>query len=381
MTRSKVALCSLVGQAWQQLQGMVLEEVRKKVEELAEGERETRLGRGRHVRGTSALRRWGYKVRKVLMTPWGMLEGLRLPRLRDVEKNAEVAFLSSERAEGRLAEMLLASTLGGMAYRKVVSWARHHLGLVISTAWVGRVVEAAAERMERHRQERFSARQFEALVVDAVWVRYRRSPRCRTRSGALLVAIGVEFGGAFRVLDWQVAEAEDREAYQALFQRLYDRGLEEVPLIVADGCGSVRAAAEIVYPQAQLQPCLRHWLKNLESLLHQRTWLQRRRLRRDFWWIYEAESVQQAQRWALHFFRRWARTESDFIQEFWRGFDASLTFLKSGLRSWSYRFKTTNLAEGFFRNLRRFLGRFPGFVSPEHSERALGLYLLAAEHA
>jgi hypothetical protein len=39
--------------------------------------------------------------------------------------------------------------------------------------------------------------------------------------------------------------------------------------------------------------------------------------------------------------------------------------------------KTTNLAEGFFRNLRRFLG----FLSPEHSERALGLYLLGAEHA
>jgi transposase-like protein len=55
----------------------------------------------------------------------------------------------------------------------------------------------------------------------------------------------VEFGGSFRVLDWQVAEAEDRGPYQALFQRLYERGLEEVPLIVADGCGSVRLAAEI----------------------------------------------------------------------------------------------------------------------------------------
>ena len=38
MDRSKVALSSLVGQAWQQLQGMVLEEVRKKVEELAAAE-------------------------------------------------------------------------------------------------------------------------------------------------------------------------------------------------------------------------------------------------------------------------------------------------------------------------------------------------------
>ena len=183
------------------------------------------------------------------------------------------------------------------------------------------------------------------------------------------------------MLDWQVADAEDAEAYRALLGRLYERGLEEVPLIVADGCGSVRAAAAIVYPSAQLQPCLRHWLRNLEPLLHQRSWLHRRRLRRDFWWIYEAESVEQAQRWALHFLRRWARSEPDFVQQFWQGFEASVTFLKSGLRTWSYRLKTTNLADGFFRNLRRFLGRFPGFVSPEHSERALGLYLLGADHA
>jgi transposase-like protein len=381
MSEKKVALSGLVGQAWQQLQGMVLDEVKKKVEELAEAERESRLGRARHRRGGNALRRWGYKLRKLLLTPWGLITGLRLPRLRDIEKKQEVAFLSSERAESRLAEMLLASTLGGMSYRKVVRWARQHLGMVISTAWVGRVVEAAAERIERRRQERFSARQFEALVVDAVWVHYRRGPRRRARSGALLVAIGVEWGGGFRVLDWQVAEAEDAEAYLALLGRLYERGLEEVPLIVADGCGSVRAAAQVVYPQAQLQPCLRHWLQSLEPLLHKRSWLHRRRLRRDFWWIYEAENVEQAERWALHFVRRWARSEPEFVQHFWQGFEASITFLKAGLRTWSYRLKTTNLAEGFFRNLRRFLGRFPGFVSPEHSERALGLYLLGAEHA
>ena len=380
MDRSKVALSSLVGQAWQQLQGMVLEEVRKKVEELAAAERETRLGRGRHVRGGSGLRRWGYRMRKVLMTPWGLISGLRLPRLRDVEKNQEVSFLSSEPSASRVAEMLLSSTLGGMSYRKVVRWARQYLGVVISPVWVGRVVEAASQRAEQRRQERFSARPFEALVVDAVWVHYRRSPRRRAHSGCLLVAIGVEFGGAFRVLDWQVGEAEDTEAYLALLGRLYARGLEEVPLIVADGCGSVPAAAAVVYPQAQLQPCLRHWLHNLEAFLRKRSWLHKRRLRRDFWWIYEADSVEQAQRWALRFLRRWARSEPQFVHQFWQGFDASITFLKLGLRTWSYRLKTTNLAEGFFRNLRRFLGRFPGFVSPQHSERALGLYLLGAEN-
>ena len=72
MSERKVALSGLVGPVWQPLQGMVLEEVGKKVEELAEAERETRRGRVRHGRGGNALRRWGYyRVRKLLLTPWG----------------------------------------------------------------------------------------------------------------------------------------------------------------------------------------------------------------------------------------------------------------------------------------------------------------------
>ncbi len=68
------------------------------------------------------------------------------------------------------------------------------------------------------------------------------------------------------------------------------------------------------------------------------------------------------------------------MRAFGQGFHASITLLKQGLETWTYRLKTANLAEGFFRNLRRFLGRFPNFLSPEHAARALGLYLLGAEN-
>ena len=71
MSKPNVALSSLVTQAWDQLQGQVLKEIRQRIEELAEAERETRLGRARHARGgASPWRRWGYRVRKVLLTPW-----------------------------------------------------------------------------------------------------------------------------------------------------------------------------------------------------------------------------------------------------------------------------------------------------------------------
>ncbi|MFB0519193.1 MAG: hypothetical protein ACETWC_07930 [Acidobacteriota bacterium] len=45
-------------------------------------------------------------------------------------------------------------------------------------------------------------------------------------------------------------------------------------------------------------------------------------------------------------------------------------------RQWRHRVRTTNIAECFFRNLWRFMGRFPGFRDEEHSGWVLGAYLL-----
>ena len=44
-----------------------------------------------------------------------------------------------------------------------------------------------------------------------------------------------------------------------------------------------------------------------------------------------------------------------------------------------HRLRTTNLGEGWFKHLRRYLSRFPGCRNAEHSEQVLGCFLLAAE--
>jgi hypothetical protein len=51
------------------------------------------------------------------------------------------------------------------------------------------------------------------------------------------------------------------------------------------------------------------------------------------------------------------------------------------LLPWRHRRPTTNLAEGFFRYLRRCLGRFPGCANPARSEPVLGCFIFACEQA
>ncbi|MDH5406409.1 MAG: hypothetical protein OEX80_07705 [Candidatus Aminicenantes bacterium] len=48
-------------------------------------------------------------------------------------------------------------------------------------------------------------------------------------------------------------------------------------------------------------------------------------------------------------------------------------------QQWRHRLRTASLANNLFRNLSRFMGRFPGFQDKEHSCRVLGTYLLGVE--
>src|SRR5580692_7268330 len=314
----RLALQDVIEQGWKQLQGGFLEQLKKTIEGLLAAERDRRVAE-RRERGEKVYR-WGFTVRKCWQTAWGVLEQVRVPRLRG----------------------------------------REEIGLL--------------QKYQRHALQEVLF----ALAVGGIYLRYRRSAESQARKGVLLVAVGVREGGGFEVLDWMAAEAETSQAYEELFMRLWRRGLEQVELVISDGAEGAASAAGVVYPAAAHQLCLAHWFRNLEGLTPRLQWWQRRKFRREFWWIFEAEQETQLRKWAGSFARRWRFWAPEMVQKFQQELPRVLAYLRFP-RYWRHRLRTTNLAEGFFRHLRRYLGRFPGCVDAVHSEQVLGCYLLAAE--
>jgi putative transposase len=368
----RLALQEVVEQGWKQLQGGFLEQLKKTIEGLLAAERDRRVAEGRE-RGEKVYR-WGYTVRKCWQTAWGRLEQVRVPRLRGRE---EIGLLEKYQRHG-LQEVLFALAVGGLSQRKVVSWVRRFLGGHLSPASIGAVLRDAQEQIQGRREQRLRAGSYRALAVDGIYLRYRRSAESRARQGVLLVAVGVREGGGFEVLEWMAAPAETSQAYEELFTRLWQRGLEQVELVISDGAEGAASAAGMVYPGAAHQLCLAHWFRNLEGLTPRLQWWQRRKFRREFWWIFEAEQESQLRKWAGSFARRWRFWAPEMVQKFQEELPRVLAYLRFP-RYWRHRLRTTNLAEGFFRHLRRYLGRFPGCVDAAHSEQVLGCYLLAAE--
>jgi putative transposase len=175
------------------------------------------------------------------------LEQVRVPRLRGRE---EIGLVERYERHG-LDQMLLALTVGGLSQRKVVGWVRRFLGGTLSPATIAAVLEQAHQQVEQRRSEPIPAKRYRAIVVDGIYLRYRRSASQPARKGVLLVAVGVRQGGEFEVLDWHAASAETTEDYEELLTRLWKRGLETVELIVSDGLSAIVSAGQMVFPAAR----------------------------------------------------------------------------------------------------------------------------------
>lgn len=277
-------------------------------------------------------------------------------------------------------QVLFALTVGGLSQRKTVDWVRRFLGGTLSPATIGAVLEQAQGAVHQRRSDPIPPGRYRAVVVDGIYLRYRRRAGRPARQGVLLVAVGVRDGGSFDVLDWRAAPGETIEDSQALLTRWWERGLEQVDLIVSDGAEAVVSAAQVVYPSARHQLCLAHWFRNLEALTPRLPWFRRRKFRREFWWIWEAESEAQARQWARRFSARWRWGAPEMVEKFQQEIERVLAFFAFPSR-WRHRLPTTNLGEGWFRHLRRYRSRLPGCRDAEHSEQVLGCFLLAAEQA
>jgi putative transposase len=354
----RLTLRQLLEQAWRQVEGQARGMLKQAVEGLLMAERDRRVAEAQR-RGEKVYR-WGYTVRKCWTTLWGSLEQVRVPRLRGWK---EIGLLERYERHG-LDEVLFALTVGGLSQRKVVNWVQRFLGGTLSPATIGAVLEQAQQQIEERRNQPLRQQRYRAIVVDG--------------KGVLLVAVGVREGGGFEVLDWRGTFQETTEDYEELLTRLWKRGLESVELVVSDGADAIVSAAQTVYPAARHQLCLAHWFRNLEARTPRFPWFQRRKFRREFWWIWDAENPAQAQEWARRFCARWRWAAPDLVEKFQAELPQVLAFFAFPA-DWRHRLRTTNLGEGWFKHLRRYLSRFPGCRDAEHSEQILGCFLLAAE--
>jgi transposase-like protein len=127
------------------------------------------------------------------------------------------------------------------------------------------------------------------VFFDALRLKIRDEGTVRNK--AVYLALGIRADGCKEVLGLWIEQSEGAKFWLKVFNELKNRGLEDVPIAVVDGLRGFPEAIEAVYPEAQIQTCIVHPIRNSLNLA---SWKDKKELAAALKPIYQAVSAEAA---------------------------------------------------------------------------------------
>ena len=211
------------------------------------------------------------------------------------------------------------------------------------------------------------------LVLDAVRLKgvipYLKEPK------PVLFAYAIYPDGHEEVLDFELAMGESTNAWTRFCQKLYNRGLQNVKLVVRDDCDAITNAISLCWPKALDQQCVFHILKNLCK--HLKGCKDKKMILNDASWLYEAQSEEEFYSWAIKFKNKYQNYKYYKAFKYFLGkIYQSVRYFELPKEYWKIA-KTSNRLERFFEELKRRIRVFRRFPNTQSCQR--WLYALIAE--
>jgi transposase-like protein len=305
------------------------------------------LNAGRFVRHPH---RRGYRngvYRRRLVTTWGTIPDLHIPRSRATGFRPSVLAHYQQRAP-QVDALIRSVFLGGLSTRQVGPLLAPLLQDTVSPTTVSKVTQTLDRAVTAFHTRPLQDR-YQYLLLDAVSLRVKTPDGHKRRLA--LVAYGLTPKGPRELIDYRLVRQEGQGTWEAFLANLACRGLTgaQLRLITTDGHAGLHAALALVYPHVPRQACWVHVLRNVAQRLRVRDRDACLRLARR---IYHARTRTAAER-ALHQWRdAWQRTAPNAVATLLRDWEALLAFHAVPERDWR-RVRSTNAIERAFREIRR----------------------------
>ena len=305
------------------------------------------LNAGRYVRNP---RRCGHRngvYRRRLVTTWGTIPDLHIPRARTPGFRPSVLQRYQQRAP-QVDRLIRSVFLGGLSTRQVGPLLAPLLHDTVSATTVSKVTQVLDHAVAAFHARPLTDRS-RYLLLDAVSMRVKTPDGHRRR--LVLVAYGITPSGARELIDYRIVRTESQGTWEAFLATLACRGLTRaaLQLVTTDGHTGLHAALALVYPHVPRQTCWVHVLRNVAQRLRVRDREACLRLARR---IYSAPSRAAAERALQQWRAVWQRTAPSAVATLLRDWEALLAFYAVPHTDWR-RVRSTNAIERAFREIRR----------------------------
>lgn len=345
------------------MQAFVLKNVRQQVEWMlgVEFRRAVGCGRYRRVAGRKGQRNGFYN--RGLLTLYGWLENIRVPRLRHGGWQSEV-FERYRRRPQALDRLILEGFLLGHSTRKTVRFCRRIFGASISCQTISNIVKTLQAEVERFHR-RHLADDYQVIHLDGLWVKIAGPVKTKK---VILVAYGMTAAGRKQLIDFILAPSESEACWWGFLTDLKDRGLKAslTEVIVHDGCPGLMKALAGLYPRIKSQLCVFHKLANIRpNLTDQR---HRSQIAKDAAFIYHADTEKELRERLAFFKNKWRSLERKAVNNFIRNFDRTLTYREYS-EPLKTLIKTNNPLERYLEELQRRIKPFRKFANARSVDR------------
>jgi putative transposase len=306
---------------------------------------------------------------KTVQTDLGPVE-IRTPRDRAGTFEPQLVAKRQTRLAG-LDDRVLDLYAGGMSVRDIAAHLQGLYGVDVGRDTISRVTDAVLDDVAAWRSRPLE-RVYPIVYFDAMHVKVREDRSVRTRACYLAVGVTVEGDREALGIWWQ--ETEGAKFWLAVLNDLQRRGVADVLIACVDGLTGFPDAIAAVFPQAWVQTCIVHQIRNSLRYVNYRD---RRALAKDLRPVYTAPNADDAAVELERFDERWGARYPMIAQAWRRDWEHIIPFLAlpEHLRRVVY---TTNTIEAMHRQIRKAIktrGHFPD------EQAATKLIYLAIERA
>jgi putative transposase len=309
------------------------------------------------------------KSRKKLKGDFGEVE-IEVPRDREGEFEPKIVGKHQRRFTG-FDDKILSMYARGMSTREIQGHLLEIYNVEVSASLISEVTDAIVEEV-RHWQSRPLEALYPIVYFDALFVKMRHEGRIENR--AVYVAIGIRMDGTREVLGLWTANTEGAKFWLMVLTELRNRGLLDILIACVDGLKGFPEAIEAVYPQAQVQLCIVHLVRNSLNYVG---WRERKGVAADLKEIYGAPTAEAAGEELNRFAEKWGKPYSTITMLWRRNWERIIPFFAfpAEVRKIIY---TTNTVEALNRSFRKIIKSRGAFPS---EEAAIKLLYLAMRNA
>jgi putative transposase len=228
----------------------------------------------------------GTRAKTVLTDTTGPVE-IDVPRDRAGTFEPQIV-KKRQRRLGGVDEIVLSLYAKGLTTGEISSHFAEIYGASVSKETISRITDRVVEEMQSW-QTRPLDEVYAAVFIDAIVVKIRDG---QVGNRPIYAAIGVTLAGEKDILGlWAGTGGEGAKFWMSVLTDLRNRGVKDVFFVVCDGLKGLPEVVANVWPQAIVQTCIIHLIRNTFRLTSRRYWDE---LKRDLKPIYTAVNAPAA---------------------------------------------------------------------------------------